>query len=55
MGDLLNTRQVAKRYGVRAQTVRRWRVEGQGPKFVRIGGRLIRYRIEDLEAYETRK
>ena len=36
------------------RTLQRWRVEGVGPKWIKVG-RLVRYRRSDLEAYlETR-
>lgn len=33
-----------------AQTPRRWRVQGRGPVFVRVGNR-VRYRQADVEAW----
>jgi hypothetical protein len=30
----------------------RWRWIGTGPKFLKVGGRVV-YRIEDIEAYEA--
>lgn len=32
-------------------TLRTWRQEGRGPAFVKLGGRLIRYRLDVLEAF----
>jgi excisionase family DNA binding protein len=37
--------------GVSVSTVRRWRLTGGGPRWVRIGGSSIRYPVADLEAY----
>ncbi|MBI1955064.1 MAG: helix-turn-helix domain-containing protein [Acidobacteria bacterium] len=41
---------VAEFFGVSVGMVRRWRHQGRGPRFLRIGG-LVRYRLEDLEAW----
>ncbi|MFE3052985.1 helix-turn-helix transcriptional regulator [Nocardia sp. NPDC059239] len=49
---MLTTEQVADRYQLPKQTVVRWRHVGKGPAWVRLGDRLIRYRLEDLEAFE---
>jgi len=43
--------QVAEYLNVSVSTVRRWRLTGGGPRWVRIGGSSIRYPIADLEAY----
>jgi len=45
--------QVADYLNVSVSTVRRWRLIGGGPRWVRIGGSSIRYPIADLEAYLT--
>ena len=34
------------------RTLERWRWLGEGPQFIKIGGR-VRYRIEDIEAFEA--
>ena len=36
--------------GLSPRTLERWRIEGRGPAYVRVG-RLIRYRTEDLEQF----
>ena len=36
--------------GCAPRTLDNWRSQGRGPRFVRVG-RLIRYRIADLDAY----
>ena len=46
-GDWLDTRQLAARLEVHPRTVERWRREGKGPAWHRIGGR-IRYRWADV-------
>lgn len=47
----LNDVEVAQYLAVSVSTVRRWRLTGGGPRWIRVGTSLIRYRIEDLEAY----
>ncbi len=48
---LLTTDEVAAILDVPSQRLRRWRMEGAGPKFIRINRRCIRYRPEDLDAW----
>jgi hypothetical protein len=47
----LNERQLAERWGVSVRTLQAARVKGGGVPFVRIG-RAVRYRLEDVLAYE---
>lgn len=47
----LNERQLAERWGVSVRTLQAARVKGSGVPFVRIG-RSVRYRLEDVLAYE---
>ena len=42
---------VARRLGVSARTLVRWRTTGDGPAFVRLGARRIGYRAGDIEAW----
>ena len=34
------------------RTLERWRFTGEGPQFIKLGGRVI-YRLEDIEAFEA--
>jgi hypothetical protein len=47
----LNEKQLAERWGVSIRTLQAARVKGSGVPFVRIG-RSVRYRLEDVLAYE---
>ena len=47
---LLDTTQAAKHLNIRPQTLNRWRHEGNGPPFVKIGS-LVRYRQQDLSIW----
>jgi len=48
---LLTENQAAQILGVNAGTLRRWRWSGEGPEYLRIGRRAIRYESTDLEAF----
>lgn len=48
---LLTTDQAAACLGTTKRTLESWRYEGGGPVFVKLGGRLVRYRPSDLEAF----
>ncbi len=51
MTNLLNEGQAAERLALSIHTMRRWRVLGRGPVFVKVGGKAVRYRESDLEAF----
>lgn len=48
----LSERQLAARWGVTPRTLQNWRAAGKGPPFLELGINTIRYRLEDIEAYE---
>jgi predicted DNA-binding transcriptional regulator AlpA len=50
MEPLLNEFAVAKSLGLSVTTLRKWRGNGAGPKYLKIGGS-VRYRAEDLQEY----
>jgi excisionase family DNA binding protein len=50
--NFLSQSELAKRWGISPRTLERWRWAGEGLRFVKIGG-LVRYRLEDVEAYEA--
>jgi len=47
----LNQIELAERWNISPRTLERWRWIGEGPPFLKIGGRVV-YRLEDVEAYE---
>lgn len=47
----LNQIQVADRWNISHRTLERWRWTGEGPKYLKLGNRVI-YRLEDIEAFE---
>ncbi len=48
----LNQVEVARRWSLSPRTLERWRWIGQGPQFLKVGGRVI-YRLADIEAFEA--
>lgn len=48
---LLSEIDVAERFGLSVHTLRKWRWAGRGPRFLKVGGRAVRYREEDLTAF----
>lgn len=48
----LHQADLARRWNVSPRTLERWRWLGQGPRFLKIGGR-VAYRQEDIEAFEA--
>lgn len=44
--------ELAARWNISPRTLERWRWSGEGPQFIKIGGRVV-YRLEDIEAFET--
>lgn len=49
-GALIGTDEAAAWLGMASTTLRRWRSEGRGPRWVRVG-RLARYRESDLSEW----
>ncbi|WP_298838499.1 helix-turn-helix domain-containing protein, partial [uncultured Salinicola sp.] len=47
----LNQVELAARWKISPRTLERWRWTGEGPAFIKIGGRVV-YRLEDVEAFE---
>ena len=47
----LNQTELAARWKISPRTRERWRWAGEGPQFLKVGGRVI-YRIENVEAFE---
>ena len=47
----LNQIELAARLNISPRTLERWRWTGEGPRFMKVGGRVV-YRLEDVEGYE---
>jgi predicted site-specific integrase-resolvase len=50
MVNLMTENEVSKRLNVSVASLRRWRVLGRGPVFVKVGS-LVRYQAEELQAW----
>ena len=54
IASLLNERDLARLTGLSVASVRRWRLLGQGPKFLKLGASpkaAVRYQKEDISAW----
>lgn len=47
----INQMELAARWRISHRTLERWRWTGEGPKFLKVGGRVV-YRLSDIEEYE---
>ncbi|WCS17529.1 helix-turn-helix domain-containing protein [Mycobacterium marinum] len=45
--------EVGERLKVSPKTLAQWASAGKGPKYARIGGGFVRYRLSDVEAWEA--
>ena len=50
-GDYVSTDQAARILGVSRQSMCNWRWKRQGPRFHKIGARLVRYHRADLASF----
>ncbi len=48
---LLTPEEVSNLIGVPVSTLAQWRSQRRGPPYIKLEGRLVRYRTSDLEAY----
>lgn len=48
---LLSTKQLSKLLDTPRRTLEAWRFRGQGPNFLRVNSRLVRYRASDVESW----
>ncbi len=52
MKDILSEREAAEYLGLSVRTLQKWRWQGGGPLFAKLGS-AVRYRIEDLDDFFT--
>lgn len=48
----LNQKELARRWTLSHGTLERWRRVAEGPRFLKLGGRVV-YRLEDILAFEA--
>jgi len=47
----MTTKEAAMWLGLKPSTLEVWRVYGKGPRFMKLGNKAVRYRLEDLNAF----
>jgi hypothetical protein len=47
----LSQHELARRWSLSPRTLERWRWTGEGPRYLKLNGRIV-YRAEDVEAFE---
>ena len=52
--DFVSAKEAARILGVHPNTLCKWRIQGKGPPFVKIGGR-IRYRLSEVSAWADQR
>lgn len=50
----MNQGQLAQRWDLSPRTLEQWRWRGVGPRYMKIGGRVI-YRLQDVEDFEVER
>jgi predicted site-specific integrase-resolvase len=43
---------LARRWAISPRTLERWRWTGEGPRYIKLVGRIV-YRLEDVETFEN--
>lgn len=51
-GDLVDETRAAETLGVSAKTLQNWRALRKGPRYRKIGARLVRYHVDDLAEFQ---
>lgn len=51
-GDLVDEYEAAASLGIAVRTLRNWRALRKGPRYRKIGARLVRYHVADLAAFQ---
>jgi hypothetical protein len=54
---MLTTEELARRWRMNENTLRRWRLDGSGPNYIKMGEgpkSSVRYRLTDIENFEDR-
>lgn len=51
LSGTMNTAAAAEYLGLSAVTLKRWRSQGKGPSFIRLGEKIVKYRQTDLDRW----
>lgn len=54
-GDLIDEKEAAAILAVAVTTLRNWRALKQGPRYWKVGARMVRYSRTDVAAFLTRQ
>ena len=49
--QFLNESSAAKYLGISVKSLQRWRFERRGPAYGKVGGKIVRYSIDDLNQF----
>jgi predicted DNA-binding transcriptional regulator AlpA len=49
--EFLTPTELSSRIGIAVQTLARWRCEGKGPVFTKIGGKKVLYRASEVDRW----
>ncbi|WP_245853250.1 helix-turn-helix transcriptional regulator [Maliponia aquimaris] len=49
--NCMTQKELADRWTISHRTLERWRWAGEGPAYMKLGGRVV-YRVSDIEAFE---
>lgn len=52
---IVGEHKAAQILGLRVQTLRNWRHLRKGPAYIKVGGRAVRYRLDDLTIWLDRR
>lgn len=53
VGEYIDITTMAQHYGVSPMTIRRWWYEGNIPAPIRLGRRMVRWRVADIQAFDA--
>ena len=48
---MMTPHEVAERLRIRVELLYKWKHAGRGPRWIKLGGRYLRYRSSDVEAW----
>lgn len=55
LSQTLNEKQLCEALGISPKTAQAWRHQGRGPAWYRLGKRLVRYDVADVEEWKNRQ
>jgi len=53
--SMMIEQELGSRWQISIKTLQRWRSLHKGPKFIKLENRAVRYRLADVEAYESNR